>query len=205
MATQGGAITVTTGAGGILTANSEAAFVGFHSLDHVNGGNGNITINTNHVVLNASTDDIVAGTGVVTIQAVTAGQPIQLGTGTDAELDLSSGSWKNHRKPHRRTNAGNITVTAALSFPGIPLWLQTGGSISASGSGNTISIANLAMSASTGIASSPTPLSTQIANLSALTGTGDIVISNFGNLSISGGVLSGENGESRSPPPEVLC
>src|SRR5208283_3563926 len=91
LATQGGATTLTTGAGGTVTIDGNATTLGGNTIDTTrSGGHGNITINADHFVLFSATDDIQAGTGIVTIEPVTTNDAIQLGTTTDAELDLSN-------------------------------------------------------------------------------------------------------------------
>ena len=185
LATQGGAITLTTGAGGTLTVNADAFALAQNSIDTTrSGGNGNVTINADHFILNAATDNIVAGTGTVTIQQVTGTEAIQLGTTTDAELDLSNAELGAITAGTliigATANTGSITVTAAASPTNVTtLELFTGGAITDPG-GFTLDPPNLALSALSASAQ-PAPMITAVTNLVAVNSTsGGIFINNTG-------------------------
>ena len=170
LATQGGAITLTTGAGGTLTVDSDSAAEAEPTIFTTrNGGNGNITINADHFILNAGTDSITAGTGIVTIQQVTGTEAIQLGTTTDAELDLSDAELGAITAGTLRigatANTGNITVTAAVSTPNVPtLSLLTGGSVSQTA--GALTVTNLAVQGAGGVdlAANPNTVTTLAAS-----------------------------------------
>jgi len=199
LATQGGAIIMTSGAGGTVTLNSDPLAVGEPTVWTTrNGGNGNITIITDHFALATDSDSIAAGTGVVTIQPKTVGQTVQLGTAADNELDISDAELDKITAGSVFIGVGYggaLTVTGPITPANTSiLALLSGGSISASGAGDTLMVPTLALSASTGIGSSVIPLPTQAATLSALCSTEDIFINNTGSLAIGGGVISGVNG-----------
>ena len=102
--------------------DSDPTATGNHSIWSARSGNGNITLNADHFILNAATDDIVAGTGIVTIQPITSTEAIQLGTTTDAELDLSNAELGRITAGTLRIGAlsstGNLTVSPPRSaFP----------------------------------------------------------------------------------------
>src|SRR5439155_24358636 len=109
----GGPFSITAlGNGSVLTVNA-----------------GNITTAAANGAVNLSADDMTitgvvnAGAGIVTLQAVTNGRPIDLGTNsagstlglTDAELDLVTTSAA--LRIGNTTNSGGITFTQAISQP----------------------------------------------------------------------------------------
>lgn len=200
LATEGGAVTLTTGAARTVTLSSFTTYFGSHSIDTTrNGGSGNITINTDHFALDAATDNIAAGGGIVTIQPVASTEAIQLGTTTDAELDLSSAELgaisAGTLHVGNAADTANLTLTAAVSPPTVAaLALQTGGTIFANAFADSITVPTLALAGGTGIGFATRPLQTQVANLSAETNTGSIYLSNTGNVVINGAVIGGVNG-----------
>lgn len=151
--TEGGDITLTTGLGGVFTANNDASPA---VQTTVSGGNGNITIIADAVDIQNS---ILAGTGIVTLQTVANGQLIDLGGTdafgtlglTDAELDfITAGTLLIGS-----TTSGSIEFTAAVSPANVTtLSLITGDAIT---DNNTVDadiiVANLAMQAVNGIGS----------------------------------------------------
>jgi|GEM_PF-3770755 len=188
--TQGGNITLTTAANGTFTAGSGNASGDLQTTQ--NGGNGNITINADHIVL---TDKITSGTGITTIQQVTGTEAIQLGTATDGELDLSTTELGNITASTLRigntANSGNITVTAAVSVPNATtLSLRTGGSISDSAPSDTTTVNSLAAQAAAGIS-----LDTVVSNAAFNNTGGAVRIANTGSLTITSldGVMTSSN------------
>ncbi len=191
ISTTGPVINITTGANGIFTLNSGT------------GG----TISTTNQPINITADDVVivapatitAGTGVITIKQVTGTRVIDLGTNTAGTLGLTDVEIDQISTTGRlqlgvTANTGNINVTAAIDGANIAtLHLQTGGAIVDTGPGS-ITETNLALEASTGVASSGTPLDTSVSNLEAQTATGGIFIANTGTVLNVGGVLATLNG-----------
>ena len=149
--TEGGDITLTTGAGGVFTANNGASPA---VQTTVSGGNGNITISADAVDIRNS---ILAGTGIVTLQTVTNGQLINLGGAdaagtlglTDTELDLITAGILRIGS----ATAGSITVTSAISPANTnTLSLITGSSIvDGNATGTDVQVSNLALKAVSGI------------------------------------------------------
>ncbi|MFO0879483.1 MAG: hypothetical protein U0840_19215 [Gemmataceae bacterium] len=183
----GGNVSV-TGQGG---SGSGSTAVTTETNGRISSGN-NAAISVTGDSMNlSSTNSINAGTGLVTLQPKTAGTAIDLGGAdgpgilglTDAELGhITAGTLVIGD-----STSGNITVSAVLTAPAgySMLSLITGGSISDTNNGR-VSIANLALQASTGIGSTGNPLGTQVSNLEAETATGGIFVANTGNLTIGG-------------------
>lgn len=215
LATQGGAITLGTGPGGTLTVDGDGTFYGNqHTLNTTrNGGNGNITINADHFVLGLI-DDIVAGTGTVSIQPVTATEAIQLGTSTDSELDLSNFELQRIIAGTLRigsmANTGGISVTGGVeAFDAPTISLLTGGSISDAGPFDYLGGTNMALEAGGSIGSPGAPFSTGVRNIVAKQTApgGGITITNgvtnltigfpgapFGGMSAFGGISIANQG-----------
>ncbi len=133
--TPGGAIAISTGAGGIFTSTAGSA-TGMTS----NGGP--ITISADQFVL---TDLINAGAGIVTIQPVTANRPIDVGGAdsagtmglTDAELDLVTAGVLRIGNG----TAGTVSVSAAITLGvNVPTLTLSGSTLAGAGS---VSVANL--------------------------------------------------------------
>jgi uncharacterized repeat protein (TIGR01451 family) len=191
----GGSINLATGPGGIFTLDAGAGgqVSNFSPLSP-----GNITISSDDMVID---DPIYDGKNTVTLQqAGTTARNIDLGLGTTpGELDLSNATISQITAQSlqigRADNPGNIVLTAAVTpsllgygAPGT-LELLSGGSISAAAPGDTLTVPNLALQASSGIGTRSEPLETAVSVLSAAAATGGIYIDNSGNLSIGGGVL----------------
>lgn len=163
MATFGGTITITTGPGGefeLNTGNNPAPGLFGVRTDLVNlttagGVGGNITINADDVEIVDVQDIINAGTARVTIQTVTVGRPIDLGTNgtgsnlglTDFELDRIAAGIVTIGN----VSAGAIAVTAAIS-PALfnTLHLITAANISSTAAG-TLTVGQLALEAPGGV------------------------------------------------------
>jgi hypothetical protein len=144
-ATTGGAIALTAATFTAASTGTNAVF----------SSNGNITISADTQVLNAGID---AGTGTVTLQqAGTATRNIDVGLGTTLNtLDLSNAELgevtAGTLRIGRTDNAGNLSVTAALSSPAGAsiLDLRAGGTISQT-SGSTITVNELAAQGGGGV------------------------------------------------------
>ncbi|MEW7008143.1 filamentous hemagglutinin N-terminal domain-containing protein [Lentilitoribacter sp. EG35] len=201
--TQGGDITLTTGASGVFTANNAASPA---VRTTVSGGNGNITINADAMNIQNS---ILAGTGTVTLQTATNGQLIDLGGTdavgtlglTDAELDrITAGMLRIGNSV-----AGSITVSSAIG-PALTdtLSLITGDQIVDSNAIDPdITVSNLALQAVNGIGSAGT-LETGVDTIAAInstsgsiklnqeTGLGDLTIGTVdGVVGISNQAITG--------------
>jgi hypothetical protein len=184
----GGPISLTTGAAGVFTLNSGAG-------GHIGSGpfysaptGGDITISADDMVIN---DPIsAAGTvtsGIVTLRPVTTGRAIDLGTNaantlglTDAEIDgITAGVIVVGS-----SNAGALTVTAAISPANSnTLFLKSGASITDAAAGALL-VPNLAAQAGTGVTLDNA--ANTFANLEAQTDTGGITIDHSGALTIGG-------------------
>jgi hypothetical protein len=143
--TAGGTITFQTGPGGVFTSDAG-------NPPNIFSTGGDITVNADDMVIN---DPIDAGSATITLrQAGTTARPITLGGGasglgiSDDELGhLTAGLVRIGRT----NNAGDITVDGAVvAHAGFStLSLLTGGAIN--NLGGSITVANLALQASTGI------------------------------------------------------
>ena len=189
--TEGGGIMLTTGPGGVFTANN-AASPAVQTIPM--GGNGDITISADDMDIQNS---IVAGAGIVTLQQVTGGQLIDLGTDTvgslgltDAELDLVSAGILRVGS----ATAGQITLSDEIDLtdgPVIPiLHLITGADIVDTHVGDNIRVASLALEAITGIGGpgimTANEFELDVTNLAASnTTSGTINIRDVGNLNIT--------------------
>ncbi|MEZ5593176.1 MAG: hypothetical protein R3F53_21690 [Gammaproteobacteria bacterium] len=190
--TEGGDITLTTGAGGVFTAdNSFSPAV----QTTVFGGNGNITINADDIVIQNS---IQAGTGIVTLRPRTAGREIDLGTDTatslaltDAELDLITASILRIGS----TTAGSITFNDLIS-PALTdtLSLITGDQILDDHNINAadVQVANLALQSVNGIANNEL-LETLVDTVAALNTTdgGIAILERFAGGDLIVGTVDG--------------
>jgi uncharacterized repeat protein (TIGR01451 family) len=187
--TEGGTITLTTGAGGIFTDDAGGSGNGLDTTQKGAAG-GDITISADSMVLNTP---INAGTGTVTLrQATTSVQPIDLGgAGSGTRLSLTSAGLDlitaGILRIGRLDNTSPITITApinALNHFGT-LSLLTGGAIlDTNATKPDLTVNSLALQATGGIASAAAPLATQVMNL-AFNNTGGVVnISNTGGLTV---------------------
>jgi fibronectin-binding autotransporter adhesin len=173
LATSGGNITVTTGAGGALTAASTGT-------NAVSSSGGNVTISADSMLLNQGID---AGRGIVTLQQVTGGRNIDLGLGTTAgDLDLSDAALGNVTagvlRIGRTDNSGNLTltgqVTAHAGFSTLSL-LTGGGVLDSNFTEPDIAVTNLAIQSASGI-----NLDTAVSTLAFTNTAGFIFIRNTG-------------------------
>jgi fibronectin-binding autotransporter adhesin len=191
----GGRISLSTAPGGIFTLDAGA---GAQVSNFAPYNPGNITITSDDMVIN---DPIYDGKNTVTLQqAGTTARNIDLGSGTTpGDLDLSTAAISQITAQTlsigRLNNPGAILVTAAVTTPllgyGAPgtVELLSGSSIGSAAPGDTVTVPNLALQASSGIGTSSDPLETAVSVLSAKTATGGIFIDNNGNLSTGGGVI----------------
>jgi uncharacterized repeat protein (TIGR01451 family) len=134
IASQSGEIQITTGAGGTFSMDTDNPRATITST--VAGTGANITIKADIVNL-TSNDFITAGTGKVSIQQVTAGRLINLGSTTDVAantLELSNAELNNILSASSISLgnglAGSITVSNPVSLSQVStLALITGGSV----------------------------------------------------------------------------
>ncbi len=184
----GGAMVLTTGAGGTFTGSSgatvlDATFTGAAGAD--------ITINADDIVL---ANGINAGVGIVTLQQASTTRQIDLGTNTagtlgltDAELDLVTASLLRIGRLDS-TAAGFIDVTAAITGSASynnTLSLRSGADIRDSFELDTdIVVTNLALQAGTGIGiGTNLRLEIDVTTLAAVnSGSGEILIQDADTL-----------------------
>ena len=173
----GGSVVLTTGAGGTFTLTAP-------STSAVFSNSGSVTVNADRVVIGAASG-ITANSGSVTIQPVTAGQAIDLGSATDAAagtLELSDAELDRVFSPLLRigdaADSGDVTITAPLTLANATtLALRTAGAILSAGAGTAV-VANLALAAGTGVG----PLTVQVGKLAATTIVGPVEVTNVGDL-----------------------
>ena len=135
-------------------------------LSLISGGNifANAAIMTNNGTIDFTADSMTlagalnAGTGIVTLSALTAGRTIDLGTNSAGSLSLTGAELDVITAGTLRiggATAGSIDVTAAISPANVTtLSLITGDAITGSNAaGADISVANLALQAINGIGS----------------------------------------------------
>ncbi len=188
IATSGGSITLTTGAGDTFTNNSGA---GGGVFSNVAGGNGNITISADIMVID---DSIDAGTGIVTLQPVTTGRNIDLGTNpSTGNLGLAQSDLNEVTAGILRIGsniAGTINVSAAITNPATwnTLTLINGSTITEAPAGS-LTVTDLAVD-STG----PVTLGSanHVTTLAAST-TGAFTFNN-GTNTLTVGVVDGDTG-----------
>jgi hypothetical protein len=191
-----GAISLTTGAGGVFTLDSGAG-------GSVTSTGGNITISADDMVINDPIDASNAGAatpGIVTLQPVSAGRVINLGTNgagqlglTDAELGQVTASIL---RIGNAANTGGIQVTAPITtHPGYStLSLITGGGITQSG-GAGIAVTNLAIRTVGGLTQTGPALNNVSTLAAQVTGAG-APFNFFNSGSLSVGTVDGVNGVS---------
>jgi hypothetical protein len=197
----GGSISVT--ATGNTSSNPGAA-LRFDSAGSTiaSGGNAPITITADSMSF-VTGPTIDSGTGTTTLRTRTAGTRINLGGAdvlnggtltlglTDAELDLITAGTLQIGD----SNSGAITISAALDPTTVSTMLLTTGAnvVDGNATGTDITVANLGITAVTGVAASANPLETSLSQFEARTGTGGVFIANTGNLNL-GGVTAGISG-----------
>jgi filamentous hemagglutinin family protein len=168
--------------GGTLTLASGAAIT--------TGGTGAVTLSADAIDLSGT---VAGGTGVVTLRPRNAGRTISLGTEvgtslslTDAELDkITAGTLRIGS-----SDAGAITVNAALTPAGATtLSLLSGGAVSQSGAG-AITVANLRVDAGGAVALSDN--TNTVTNFAAATTNDDLAFRDDGGFVI--GAVDGSNG-----------
>ncbi len=152
----GGDIVLTTGSGGTFTLNSGANGQ-INSGVETGQSSGNITIDADNMVI---ADPITTGSnsaGIVTLNVVTAGRGIDLGTNPSAgKLGLAQSDLSNITTGVLRigstSSAGNITVTASITAPAGwgTLDLLSGGTITENAS-TGLQVPNLAAQAAAGV------------------------------------------------------
>jgi filamentous hemagglutinin family protein len=168
--------------GGTLTLAGGAAIT--------TGGTGAATLSADAIDLSGT---VAGGTGVVTLRPRNAGRTISLGSEvgtslslTDAELDeITAGTLRIGS-----SDAGAITVNAALTPAGATtLSLLSGGAISQSGAG-AITVANLRVDAGGAVALSDN--TNTVTNFAAATTNDDLAFRDDGGFVI--GAVDGSNG-----------
>jgi hypothetical protein len=213
----GGTITVTTGANGTFTADSDpvpfgngdaSIFTDDTTVAGIPTSGGDIVINADRVNITAG-DLLRAGTGSVTIQQVSPAWAIDLGStvdttpGTlelsDAELDRVEAAVLRIGDPG---NTGDITVSAAIDSEGSypTLSLRTGGGI-VNGPAGSLLVANLALRAATGIGAGGTiavigPINVAFDNTTSgtvgIASTGALTIAAVDGLNTSANAAAGQ-------------
>ena len=179
----GGDVTLTAGVDRFV--NISAGF-----SDAVFSGGGDVTINADRLAIDAASG-VTANAGIITVQPVSFGRLIDLGSTTDAAantLEISATELTRFFTPLLRIGnpaAGNITVTAPVDSANAPvLSLSTGGSITSPVPGS-ITAEHLALHAGTGIGTAGVPLKTIVEDLAFLNATGLVSIANTGLLTIT--------------------
>lgn len=146
---QSGAIQLTAGPGGNFTLDGDASQGTLRS--NLVGGGADITITADTVNL-TTRDNIQAGTGAVTVQPVTTGQKIDLGSTTDAAantLELSNAELADVQSASvlriGRSSGDGLTVTDAITPAHVTtLTLINGGAMSEA-AGGSLTVSNLAI------------------------------------------------------------
>lgn len=159
-------------------------------FDAVFSNTGNVTINADRLAI-AAQSSVRANAGMITVQPVTPGRLIDLGSVTDAAantLEISQAELATFSTPLLRIGngaAGSITVSAPINATDAPtLSLFTAGSITTPVPAS-ITSTNLALHAGTGIGTGGNPLATIVENLAFLNETGLVNIANTGMLTVT--------------------
>jgi len=203
---EGGAITITTGAG--RTFSLAAGFPGINTHQFAGSG-GDIVINADDMDISSALN---AGIGAVTLRNVTAGREIDLGSTTPGKLSLDASELNRVTATALRIGrndaraSGNLTVTAPVTSPVGILHLLTGGAVvdGNAAAGADITGSQLAIEAATGIGTAADPLETAANTLAAAnTASGDIEIRNAGALTI--GVVDGVTGVSSAGNVRIVA
>src|SRR5262245_3231584 len=180
--------------GGTLSfTNASALFIGsvFLGATGITAANHDVTLTANRLDVQ---EQINAGTGIVTLQPLSAGQAISLGGAdsagvlglTDAELDHVTASVL---RIGNTSIQGNLTLTGQITSDGHydTLSLATGGAIldGTAGEQTDITVNNLALRAATGVGSLADGLDVAVSNLAFdNVSSGDVVVANAGPLTI---------------------
>ncbi|MDB5392004.1 MAG: hypothetical protein JWM11_7650, partial [Planctomycetaceae bacterium] len=150
----------------------------------------NVSLTMDDLTLNAN---INAGVNQFSIHPFTANRPIDLGTNTPGTLGLTNAELNRITANRLQVGtdtapiSGNITISAPITpLNAVQLSLSTGGAILDTNAANPdITVPTLLLKAGTGIASGGT-LTTAVSGLEAVSGSGDINITNTGALIIGG-------------------
>ncbi len=181
-----GTIDLTTSAGGEFTLSAGAAV----ESDR-NSIGADITISADDISIGG---EIEAGSGIVTLQPITAGHDIDLGTETVGDLSLTDAELNQITASVLRiggSTTGNINVTAPVSLgvavPTLSLISGSGAIIDGTGTEQTdLTVTNLSLKAFLGIgAAADGDLDVAVTNLAFNNGNGNVVISNSGALTIA--------------------
>jgi autotransporter-associated beta strand protein len=173
----------TAAAGNALTVTAETITVGA-GADLVTSGAGTISLTADTIEISAAAT-LVSATGV-TLQPLSDGRPIDLGSETagslsltDAELDAIAATVVVGN-----SSAGAVTFSAAIALANSNLLeVVTGSTIDDTGSSTVFSDTSLALSAALGVGTT-SPLNVAVANLAAAGGSGGVDVANSGGLTI---------------------
>jgi hypothetical protein len=169
------------GANSKITVNKHVSSVVFSDFGSP------VTITADNIDLNAGVE--ASTFGIATLQPLTAGRAINLGTKvagkfslTDVELNLiSAGTLRVGNDA-----AGDITTTVGVTPLQAPVFsLYTAGSITTNVGAVIGALDGLALHAGTGIGTAPNPLATETPNLAFENENGLVNISNNGTLTIN--------------------
>jgi hypothetical protein len=193
----GALISANTG-GVILTAGpaGDPAYTGFTNNSGLIGGvfsvGGNITISADDMVINDPIDASglgMATPGIVTLDVVTAGRAVTLGTTVSGTLSLLQTDLNNVTASILRignlSNSGSITVTAPISDVGLgwstlSLLTEIGAGISQN-SGATLTVTNLQAAGNTGVTLNENNVVSKLAGAAA---SGAFSFTDSANLSV---------------------
>jgi Ca2+-binding RTX toxin-like protein len=180
----GGDVTLTAGPDSFVRITSNFGDIVFST-------SGDVTINADRFAIVANAD-VSAGAGMITVQPVSAGRLIDLGSTTDAAantLEISNAEIATLSAPILRIGndvAGSITVTTAINAVHAPvLSLFTAGSITTPAPAS-ITADRLALHAGTGIGTAGQSLVTIVEDLAFLNGAELVNVANTGLLTVTG-------------------
>jgi Ca2+-binding RTX toxin-like protein len=195
-----GVLAASVGGSFSLADSRSLAVAMLNGVTGITSANHDITLTADNLDIQ---QPISAGSGIVTLQPLSAGRTIGLGSAdsasvlglTEAELDhVTAGALRIGS-----SNSGTIALNAEVNPTGTSqLELVTGADIQDNNIGSTdVRVSKLAMTAGTGIGvsgSSP-GIDTSISQIEAQTNTGGLQISNLGSPIVTiGGVTAGLTG-----------
>jgi fibronectin-binding autotransporter adhesin len=160
-----GLISIRTGAGGTFTLDANSSNPGVYA------GAGGVLIAADDMVLLDNV--LVVNGGSATLTTVSASRAIDLGTNTNGTLGLTSTEINQVTASSLTigdSTSGSITFSASITPNPSSLSLVTGGSVlSTTSSGLDITVANLGITAATGIGTVGTPLEFSVDTLTTNT------------------------------------
>jgi hypothetical protein len=192
IASASGTITLTTGPGGTFTLDSDNLSSALRST--LAGTGANITVSADRILL-TTLDSIRAGTGIVTLQPVSPGRLIDVGSTTDAApntLELSNAELSSVLSASvirvGSGTAGALTVTAPITPAAVAtLSLRSGGAVTETAGGSLV-VTNLAAQ---GASVALTGLANNVGTFAASSG-GPVAYTNLGALTV--GTVDGTAG-----------